>query len=219
MVCLIVGCKFLKIRGEIVDKPFFSDEQRQLQDEFDGRQVADALFDKRVNTELSVEQIKFLESSLFFFIASGCGERIDCSIKCGDAGFVKVLAPNRLVWPDYDGNLMFRTLGNIAVNSNVAMLFVNFENPSEVNSPGQVGKLRINGRATVQRGSGEFGFEGAKNIVCVEIDFVIPNCPRYLPDMQLLRSSKYTPKPGVTPPTPEWKTRDYIRPILPSSKQ
>ena len=61
-------------------------------------------------------------------------------------------------------------------------------------------------------------FEGSKSVVMMEIDFVIPNCPRYLPDMNLVQPSKYIPRKGKTVPTPEWKTRDYIKPLLPNKK-
>ena len=198
---------------------FFNDEHRRLQDKFGGRRVADALLERRVQNELSVPQIEFVEAASFFFIASGHMQTIDCSIKCGDPGFVKVIGPDRVAWPDYDGNLMFRTLGNINTSPPVSMLFVNFENPSQVNSPGQIGKLRLNGHAEVHKALDEVSFEGSKNVVLVKIEFVIPNCPRYLPDMTLVQKSKYTPRAGMNPPTPEWKTRNYIKPLLPGPEE
>ena len=194
---------------------FFIDDHRKLQKKFGGTRVANALFEKRVHKEISIHEKEFIEKSQFFFIASGQDQVIDCSIKCGNPGFVRVIAPDRIIWPDYDGNLMFRTLGNIVANPSVSLLFVNFDNPSKVNSPGQMGKLRLNGRAKVQEDLDKNTFEGAKNVVLVEIDFVIPNCPRYLPDMKVVKQSNYIPQKGKEVPTPEWKTRDYIKPLLP----
>ena len=194
---------------------FFSKPHREIQSWFDGQRVADKLFERRVSDALAVYQSEFIKQSMFFFIASSIDECIDCSIKCGPPGFVEVIDDKTICWPDYDGNLMFRTLGNISSNPNVSLLFVNFQNPSEVNSPGMIGKIRLNGKANLCEPTSNMLKLGVKLSVKFNIEFVIPNCPRYLPDLSLVRQSKFNPKEGELPPTPEWKTRDYIRDILP----
>ena len=56
----------------------------------------------------------FVESAPFFFMATADEQgRPDCSFKGGIPGFVKVPAPDLLVFPDYDGNGMFKSLGNL----------------------------------------------------------------------------------------------------------
>lgn len=42
--------------------------------------------------------------------------RPDCSFKGGPSGFARVAAPDQLVFPDYDGNGMFKSLGNLTAN-------------------------------------------------------------------------------------------------------
>jgi uncharacterized protein len=64
-----------------------------------------------------------------FFIAS-CHPEIgaDVSHRGGSPGFVQVLNSKKLVFPDYQGNNMFQTFGNLLVNSHAGLLFINFEN-------------------------------------------------------------------------------------------
>jgi uncharacterized protein len=193
---------------------FFSKAHRALQKSAEGESVANALLDKRVHQAFTSEEKTFVEASHFFFIATAAKDQIDCSFKGGEVGFVRVTGPSQITWPDYDGNLMFRTLGNISENPNVSMIFVNFNDPSKVNSSNQIGKLRLNGRAKIVNEISAYVTPGAKNMVVVEIDFILPNCPRYLPEMRFEQMSLYNPKLDYLPPEPEWKSRDYIKPLL-----
>src|SRR6185503_19255323 len=78
----------------------------------------------------------------YFFLATADAEgRPDCSFKGGMPGFVRVVGPSELAFPDYDGNGMFKSLGNIVVNPNVGMLFITLH--------GKPHRLRVNGTATV----------------------------------------------------------------------
>ena len=58
-------------------------------------------------------------------------------------GFVRVTGPSELAFPDYDGNGMFKSLGNILVNPNVGLLFIDLHEKPR--------RLRVNGTATVNR--------------------------------------------------------------------
>lgn len=58
-----------------------------------------------------------------FFIGSADPEgNADASHRGGNPGFLQVLSPNRLRWPDYRGNSMFMTLGNISANPRCGLL-------------------------------------------------------------------------------------------------
>jgi hypothetical protein len=129
-------------------------------------------------------------------------------MKSGDPGFVKIVGENVIEYPEYDGNSMYRTLGNIKRNPNVGLLFVRFD--------GKSSRVRINGKATVHTEPDflERHF-GAKVVLRIECEFY-PNCPRYIPNLTSNASSPYVPrKDEAPPPAPEWKRRDYIREILP----
>lgn len=194
---------------------FYSAAQISMQRKHGGEKVANALYQHRVHKKLLDYEIQFIGSVGFFIIASSGESGIDCSIKCGDPGFVKVSAEGEIIWPDYDGNLMFRTLGNISENSEVALLFCNFKEPSKIASQDQIAKLRVNGRARIEYEFCKSEYLGAKALVIVQPENIIPNCPRYLPDLELASNSKYNPKFDGQILEPEWKSREYIRDILP----
>ncbi|MEI6158505.1 MAG: pyridoxamine 5'-phosphate oxidase family protein, partial [Roseococcus sp.] len=148
-------------------RPFYHDGMREWQDRTDGRRVADALEAHRLHREFWADDREMIEAAPFFFIATGHGEHMDCSIRAGDPGFVKILDGATLEWPEYDGNSMFRTLGNIARNPNVGLLFLRFD--------GQSRRIRISGTATIHG--------DANRVVRVACKEIYPNCPRYIPDL------------------------------------
>ncbi len=87
---------------------------------------------------LSNDLQKFIAASDTFFIASYHKESgVDVSHRGGDPGFVKVLNQNKIVFPDYVGNSMFNTLGNISVNPGASLLFIDFENGGTVQLTGE----------------------------------------------------------------------------------
>jgi predicted pyridoxine 5'-phosphate oxidase superfamily flavin-nucleotide-binding protein len=180
---------------------------RELQDRYGGRKVADRLEQHRRHTTFTDDDKAFIERTPFFFLATTWQDSVDCSIKGGMPGFVRVTAPNELTWPDYDGNRIYRSLGNILKNPNVGILFVKFDAKST--------RLRINGRARIIDNEEEYAdLPGAKRLVCVTADHIYYNCPRSVPKMDFVEPSIYSPRPGYTPPEPEWKNRDYIRDVL-----
>jgi predicted pyridoxine 5'-phosphate oxidase superfamily flavin-nucleotide-binding protein len=195
------------------ERPFFHEGMRDLQDRFDGRRVAEAIEAKRKHYEFWDDEKELIQSSPFFFIATTWQDYVDCSIRSGDPGFVKIVGASVLEFPEYDGNSMYRTMGNIARNPNVGLLFVRFDGKSR--------RIRVNGRAAILDDASALGRHyGAKLVVRVECE-IYPNCPRYVPDMLGaggdFKPSASIPRPGHgTPPSPEWKRRGYIRDILPS---
>src|SRR5260370_25921560 len=120
----------------------YHDGNRRLQDEFESRPIADRLEEKLTRTAFTDDDKAFIESVPFFFLATADAQgHPDCSFKGGPPGFVRIAAPDLLVWPDYDGNGMFKSLGNIRANPNVGLLFLAMgEAPKRV---------RVNGTAQV----------------------------------------------------------------------
>jgi predicted pyridoxine 5'-phosphate oxidase superfamily flavin-nucleotide-binding protein len=185
----------------------YHDGNRRLQDEFDSRRIADRLEEKLTRTAFTEADRAFIEGAMFFFLATADAEgRPDCSFKGGMPGFVRVTGPAELAFPDYDGNGMFRSLGNVLVNPAVGMLFIAMgEKPA---------RLRVLGEAAVARDDPLIGsFVGAQLLVRVKARAIFPNCPRYIPkDGQ---PSVYAPRPGVEAPEPAWKGFDEFRDAVP----
>jgi predicted pyridoxine 5'-phosphate oxidase superfamily flavin-nucleotide-binding protein len=184
---------------------------RRLQDRFDTRRLADRLDEKLGRTAFTAEDRQFIESRPLFFLATADPEgRPDCSYKGGDPGFVHVTGAGELAFPSYDGNGMFRSLGNVLVNPAVALLFIDFERPN---------RLRVNGRAFIADQDPLLqSFVGAQLIVRVRAERIFPNCPRYIHRMSGAEASPYVPRAGYTPPVPKWKRFDAFRDVLPADE-
>jgi len=201
---------------EMGDSLLYHDGNRRLQDRFESRRIADRLEEKLTRTSFSDDDKAFIEGASFFFLASADGDgRPDCSFKGGMPGFVRVVGPRELVFPDYDGNGMFKSLGNILVNPAIGMLFIDLA--------GKPKRLRINGVAAVTRDDPLIEtFVGAQMIVRVTAHAVFPNCPRYIPTSAAEQPSQYTPRPGYDPPEPAWKSfddfKEYAHPRQPTPK-
>ena len=115
---------------------------------------------------LSQDQQRWIRESDTFFIASHHPESgADASHRGGYPGFVHVLNDHLLVWPDYAGNTMFQTLGNISVNPQAGLLFVDFE---------RGGTLQLTGRARILWDEERAAqFAGAERLVEFDVDEVV----------------------------------------------
>ncbi len=194
----------------MTETPMYHQGSRSIQDRFDSRRIADRLEQVTVHAELSEWDAAFITNAPMFFLATADADGWpDCSYKGGLPGFVSVLDSRTLAFPSYDGNGMFRSLGNIDVSPKVGMLFIDFEHAS---------RMRINGTATVLfDGDLLSNFDGAQAVVRVDIQRIFPNCPRYVHRMQLLDYSIYAPAPGHVPPEPDWKQSADFRDALPGT--
>jgi predicted pyridoxine 5'-phosphate oxidase superfamily flavin-nucleotide-binding protein len=80
------------------------------------------------SVELTEKQMDFIREADTFIIASHHKTRgADASHRGGNAGFVRVRDNKNLVFPDYSGNMMFQTLGNLELNPNSGLLFIDFK--------------------------------------------------------------------------------------------
>ena len=188
----------------------YHEGSRSLQEHFDSTRIADRLEQVTVHAELWDGDVAFIEGASMFFLATADADGWpDCSYKGGLPGFVKVIDRTTIAFPHYDGNGMFRSLGNVLVNPKVGMLFIDFAHPN---------RMRVNGTATVvEEGELVEMFEGAQAAVRVDIERVFPNCPRYIHRMEMVEHSTYAPRPDHEPPVPEWKQMPIFRDALPGA--
>lgn len=177
----------------------FHDGNRRLQDQFDSRRISDRLEEKLTSTAFTADDRAHIESVQYFFIATADADgRPDCSFKGGPPGFVRVTGDSELAFPDYDGNGMFKSLGNLLVNPHVGLLFITLHDRPK--------RLRVNGEAHISRDDPLLAATaGAQLMVRIKARAIFPNCPRYIPQMQLLAPSDYVPRAGCEPLEPAWK--------------
>jgi uncharacterized protein len=185
---------------------------RRLQDRFDTRRLADRLDERFLaSPEISPEDRAFIERMDMFFLATAdASGRPQCSYKGGDPGFVRVLDAHTVAFPNYDGNGMYLSLGNVIENPHVGMLFIDFvaARPS---------RMRLNGIASIDDDDELMAtYPGAQLVVRVRATQVFPNCPRYIHRMSLVERSRFVPRPDRPAPVPDWKRADWACDVLPA---
>lgn len=181
---------------------FYGPTHRALQTVHDTRRMADRL-EELAHREFEPTEKDFIESvSMFFLSTVDDRGRPTVSYKGGAPGFVRIVGPSELVFPSYDGNGMFLSLGNIEAHADVGLLFINFEHPH---------RLRVQGMARVLRDDSLFGeFPGAKLIVRVAVEQIFVNCGRYIHKMQGRTLSPHVPDVEGHQPFPTWKRLDLF---------
>ena len=190
---------------------FYHDGHRTLQDRFDTRRLADRLEEATVRDYFDEHDKAFIESLDMFFLATVDKDgHANCSYKGGEPGFVRVLDEHTLAFPNYDGNGMYMSMGNVLATSQVGMLFIDFE---------ACKRLRLNGSATVHPIDDPGMFPEAQLLIRVQVREVFPNCPRYIHKYQLVERSKYVPRSGVETPVPAWKSFDWAKDVLPRDER
>jgi len=143
----------------------FSNCGRYISDRH-GTQVAPEPERASSGSELSSDQRELVESADTFFIGTCHPEgAADASHRGGNPGFIRVDSPGTLRWPDYDGNAMFMTLGNLALDPRVGLLFVDWTTGT---------LLHLSGRAVVDWTSqSAAAMPGAQRVVGMTIDAVL----------------------------------------------
>lgn len=192
----------------MTESAMFHEGNRRLQDRFDSRRIADRLVEKLTHVEFSEQDQAFIEGAMFFLLATADDRgRPDCSFKGGMPGFVRIVGPGELAFPDYDGNGMFKSLGNVLANPWVGLLFIDMgEKPR---------RLRINGEASVSSDDPLMQkFAGAQMLVRVRARAIFPNCPRYIVTPGASDPSAYAPRPDYVPPEPAWKSFDQFKDVI-----
>ncbi len=191
---------------------FYTEAQRDLQDEFDSRRLADAVQAAVIVEELGDRHIPFIESRDFFFLSTVTGDgEPTVSYKGGDVGVVTVVDSKTLAFPAYDGNGMFLSMGNIAETAKIGMLFIDFETPNRV---------RVQATATIHRDDELLEtYPGAVLIVRARIDQVFINCARYIHKHTRVATSPHVPDEHGEQPFAMWKRIDGMQDFLPGDDQ
>ena len=83
--------------------------------------------ERSISHTLNRHQQDWISQADTFFIASSHPEKgADASHRGGKLGFIRIIAPNQLIFPDYKGNNLFQTFGNLTVDSYAGLLFIDF---------------------------------------------------------------------------------------------
>ena len=187
----------------------YSSTSRALQDTFDTRRLADRLAEVKVHERFTADDRQFIERQNMFFLATVDAEgQPTCSYKGGDPGFVTVLDDRTLAFPNYDGNGMYLSMGNLAETEAVGILFIDFEGQR---------RMRVDGTARLSMDDPLMEhYPEAQFIVRVEARRIYPNCPRYIHKYQLVQRSAFVPRRDAHTPIPGWKRAPWAIDVLPA---
>ena len=119
-----------------------SEGERILQKKVGSENKASAFYDKQLLDYLNPYMREFILKQEMVFIATSDSEgECDCSFRAGKQGFVRVLNKKTLLYPEYRGNGVMASMGNILENPHIGMTFIDFfENT--------IG-LHVNGKAKI----------------------------------------------------------------------
>jgi predicted pyridoxine 5'-phosphate oxidase superfamily flavin-nucleotide-binding protein len=190
----------------------YRDAQRALQDKFATRKLADTVSQVIIHDALTDEDKAFIHSRDFFFLSTVNADGWPTvSYKGGAQGIVTALDDKTLVFPSYDGNGMFLSMGNIAASPRIGMLFIDFERPH---------RTRVQATAELSEDAGLLArYPGAELVVTARIAQIWINCPRYIHRMNRVETSRYVPDAQGKAPMPAWKRIDAIQDSLPAGYQ
>jgi len=182
---------------------FYHEGSRALQDAFDTRRLADRLEEVIVHEAFTDRDREFIERMPMFFLATVDERgRANCSYKGGAPGFVRVVDEHTLAFPNYDGNGMYLSAGNVARTHEVGLLFIDF-----------VGRwrMRVNGAATIDLDDPLIeAYPEAQFVTRVRPREIFANCPRYIHEMHLVSPSRFVPQEDCETPVPAWKTGAWV---------
>lgn len=121
----------------------------------------------------------FVEKQPFFFIATADSDgHCDANFRGANTGTLacKVIDEKTLIFPDYSGNGMYNSLGNILSNPHIGMIFIDFQ---------MIARARINGKASIKNLTPEVKalWPEAQCYIEVQVEQAYRNCPARIPRM------------------------------------
>lgn len=159
-----------------------SDGEHRVQEQLGTVDRADSFYENAMQSELSDRMQSFIDDRIMFFLATADrhGET-DCSPRLGPEGFVNVLEPDRIAYPEYRGNGVQASLGNIEENPHATLTFVDWWETT-------VG-LHVNGAATLREEIPEatdlVDIDRTKVWVEIEIEEAYIHCAKHIPQLSI----------------------------------
>ncbi len=116
--------------------------ERKLQKKYNTRKSANSFYQTQVLSFLNLEMQNFIsEQEMVFLSTADAKGECDASFRAGPKSFIKVLDDHTLVFPEFKGNGVMASLGNISENPQIGLMFIDFYRSS-------IG-LHVNGKAEI----------------------------------------------------------------------
>jgi predicted pyridoxine 5'-phosphate oxidase superfamily flavin-nucleotide-binding protein len=120
-----------RIAHTVLDNPAIhlpgSEAERAVQQKYGSTPRANAFYKHQVLDHINHHMAAFIARQEMMFVGTADGNgHADASFRAGDAGFVRVLNQHTMAYPEYRGNGVMASVGNISDNPHVGLLFVDF---------------------------------------------------------------------------------------------
>ena len=152
--------------------------EHELQRRYQSRERAGRFYRQQVLDQLNEPMVEFIGRQEMVWIATAdANGECDCSFRAGPPGFVQVLDDRTVRYPEYRGNGVMASLGNIAENPHVGMVFLDFDQE-------RIG-LHVNGTARIlEAGANGHGPRPrAERWVEVRVREAYIHCRKHLPHL------------------------------------
>ena len=164
--------------------------EHRLQEEFGTRQRARAFYETQLLDHLNDAMRRFIaEQEMVFVSTADADGQCDCTFRAGLKGFVHILNDRTITYPEYRGNGVMASLGNLRGNPHIGMLFVDFFRDAiglHVNGRAQILENkqmldRANLSPEIRRDLAVVGGRRPERWVLVDVDEAYIHCSKHIP--------------------------------------
>ncbi|KPV39370.1 pyridoxamine 5'-phosphate oxidase family protein [Alicyclobacillus ferrooxydans] len=178
---------------------FGSNGEREIQKKYGTQSRAQGFYENQMLKKLNPEMMDFITKQQMMFISTAdASGNCDTSFRAADAGFVKIIDECTIVYPEYRGNGVYASLGNITENPHIGLLFIDFFNHC-------IG-LHVNGMAFIEQEIESVEDPRAERWVRVVIEEAYIHCSKHIPLLQRLDREIHWGTDNV-----EYKGGDYFK--------
>ena len=165
--------------------------EHNLQKEFETEKRALAFYNSQLLNHLNPEMQQFIsEQEMVFISTSDTKGECDASFRAGDTGFVIVLNKKTLLFPEYRGNGVLASMGNISENPHIGMFFIDFyQNSIGLHVNGKAGilsneDLRADIDLSRKMSSKKLGARKPISWIKVDVEEAYIHCSKHIPLMK-----------------------------------
>jgi uncharacterized protein len=169
--------------------------EHNLQKKFDTEKRALAFYNLQLLQHLNPEMQQFIsEQEMVFISTSDAKGECDASFRAGDTGFVVVLDKKTLLFPEYRGNGVLASMGNISENPHIGLFFIDFyQNSIGLHVNGKAGILSneeltadLDLSRKIKMSSKKLGSRKPISWIKVDVQEAYIHCSKHIPRMQKL---------------------------------
>ncbi|WP_411843895.1 pyridoxamine 5'-phosphate oxidase family protein [Salinicoccus sp. HZC-1] len=166
-----------------------SEGEKELQNKYGTQRRADAFYNNQMIDYVNPRMIEFINRQEMLFISPADGEgNCDSSFRAGAPGFVRVLDASTLMYPEYRGNGVMASLGNITENPHIGLMFIDFtEQRIGLHVNGTAGIIENDALETLGLGAGEIRAlneqenNRAERWIVIKVHEAYIHCSKHIP--------------------------------------